>query len=143
MNPNYQKKWLLLIIVSIVALGLTAAIPAKGPASPWRGTWWSIDPFDGSLQKVVFTGQDRFIYIDFGASVCGKDSNGNPIYAAHSSGLADTVDDSSFIGSGPIICMTHPPYIWSQDFPFSWTYVPATDTLLDDGLQTIWTRTRP
>jgi hypothetical protein len=143
MNPNYQKKWLLLIIISVVALSLTAAIPTTGPSSPWRGAWWSIDPFDDSLQKVVFGGgsQGRFNYIDWGASVCGTDINDNPLYAAHASGVAETVDGTLFEGFAPVVCMTHPPYTWEQSRRFSWTYDPATDTL-SDGLS-IWTRTLP
>lgn len=142
MNPNYQKKWLLLIIISVVALSLTAAIPTTGPSSPWRGAWWSID-VDGSLQKVVFGGgsQGQFNYIDWGASVCGTDTNGNPLYAAHASG-AGTVDGTSFTGSAPVVCMTHPPTTLYTNFPFSWTYYPATDTLLD-GYGITWTRTHP
>jgi len=143
MNPKYQKKWLLLIIISVVALSLTAAIPTTGPSSPWRGAWWSIDIYDGSLQKVVFGGgsQGLFNYIDWGASVCGTDTNGNPLYAAHASGVADTVNGTSFTGSAPVVCMTHPPTTFDPNFPFSWTYDPATDTL--SGFSSTWTRTRP
>ena len=142
MNPKHENKWLFLIIVSVVAFSLIAAISAKGPSDPWKGTWWSIDPADGSLQKVVFAGQGQFNYIDYGASVCGVDNNGNPIYAAHASGDADTVDATLFNSSAPVVCMAHPPFIWSQDFPFSWTYNPASDTLSDSSAA-IWTRTRP
>jgi hypothetical protein len=142
MNPNYQKKWLLLIIISVVALSLTAAIPTTGPSSPWRGAWWSID-VDGSLQKVVFGGgsQGQFNYIDWGASVCDTDTNGHPLYAAHASGVAETVDAISFTGFAPLVCMTHPPYTYDPDRPFSWTYNSATDTLWDG--YSPWTRTHP
>ncbi len=141
MNSKHENKWLFLIIVSVVAFSLIAATSAKGPSDPWKGTWWSIDPADGSLQKVVFAGQRQFKYIDYGASVCEKDINVNPLYAAHASGDADTVTATLFSGYAPVICMAHPPYIWNQNWPFAWTYDPATNTLLD-GYST-WTRTRP
>ena len=143
MIPNFQTKCFFLIIISIVALSLTAAVPNKGPSDPWRGTWWSIDPFDNSLQKVVFTGGGlgKFNFIDWGASVCGKDVNGNPIYAAQASGNAVTVDATSFNGVAPLICKTHPPSIWDPSFPFTWTYDAQNDTL--SGFSATWTRSHP
>lgn len=142
MSAKHPVRWTLLAI-AVGAIALLAATPTSGPPSPWQGTWWSIDPYDGSLVRVTFGGDHRghFNYIDWGASVCGTDAEGDPLYAARAAGWAANVDATSFEGSAPVVCITHPPFVWDPSWTFGWTYDPATNTL-SDGTG-IWTRTRP
>ena len=136
-----QARWPVLLTI-IVAAALIAAVPGTAPGNPWTGAWWSIDPYDGSLQWVVFGGggPERFNVFDWGATVCGTDENGN-LYAVHIAGWATQVDATSFAGSAPIVCMAHPPFVWAESWDFSWTFDPQTNTLWDGG--SMWTRTRP
>ena len=142
MFSNRHAKWFFFVVIA-AALLLIAATPSPSPKDPWKGTWWRIDPYgDESLERVVFGGGGNFNYIDRGASVCGTDEFDNPIYAAHARGSADTIDATSFVGTAPILCMAHPPFVWADSWVFAWSYDPATDTLWDGGA-TPWTRTRP
>ena len=139
MRHHSRTNWPLLVI-AIVALALVAAVPSA-PGNPWKGAWWSIDVPDGSLQRVVFGGQGYFSFIDWGASVCGLDGNGEPLYAARIVGRADEVTPTTFTGFAPVVCMTHPPSVWDPNFPFAWTYDSVTNTLWDGRVT--WTRTKP
>lgn len=131
-----STRWVWIGIALLLLLTLTAA---KGPDYPWQGKWWSIDPFDDSLQSVVFLGGSRFKYVDRGASICGKDEYGLPIYRADAMAQG-TISGYTFTGTAALRCLAGPPYIWGEH-TFVWTYDPATNTI-SDGFSD-YTRTKP
>lgn len=129
-------------IVSLIVLA--AAIPRA--RNPWTGKWWGIDLYDNSLQSVVFHGGNGlggyigFKYVDRGASVCGVDSYGTPLYKADARGTGQ-ITGLNFVGLADIRCLTHPPYIWAEDFTFNWIYDPINNTI-SDGVNT-YSRIKP
>jgi len=137
-NKSYM--WLLILIIFL--LTLAAANPYKSQSNPWKGKWWSIDPWDDSLQSVVFLGGTKFKYVDRGASVCGVDEYGVILYRADARG-SGSISDFTFTGTADIRCLDHPPYIWGEDYNFTLTYDPATNTLSDSDGVTVYTRSKP
>jgi hypothetical protein len=64
----------LLLVAAVVLTGGPDAVAA----SPFNGSWVSVDPLDGSNQRVRFrgTGKTRtFLYYDDLASICGVENN--------------------------------------------------------------------
>lgn len=133
-----KHMWLLLLVFMVFLLTLVAANPYKSQSNPWKGKWWSID-LDGSLQSVVFLGSNQFKYVDRGATICGVDQEGIPLYRADGRG-SGSISDLSFTGTTTLRCLTHPPYVWGEH-TFVWTYDPATNTITDGF--TTYTRSRP
>ena len=51
-------------------LGVTGGAIAA-PAGPFLGTWWAIDPSDGSLEQVTFGADGSLFFRDDSAHTCG------------------------------------------------------------------------
>jgi hypothetical protein len=132
---NRRVRFVLLLITLISLILLAASTPNKSNPNPWRGKWWSIDQ-DNSLQSIVFHGGYNsggsvgFNYIDRGASMCGLDELGVPIFKADARG-SGTVSGNTFTGQGNIRCLAKPPYIGLENRTFVWTYDPATNSISD------------
>jgi hypothetical protein len=131
-----KKSMLLVIFVGLVLLiaaspAFTAA--AKPSAKPFVGAWEAID-VDGSYMKLNIGGgtgnQYNLHLIDFGASVCGKDANGQPIYAFQAKGNGTAVGNHMDISFTNAYCMKSPkePY---GDFASWLDYDPASETMWD------------
>lgn len=127
------------VILLLVLALLTGTVLA---ASPFVGVWKSIDPFDGSKQTLAIKpldGKFAFQYVDKGASICGVDDEGQPLYAATGKGYG-TVDGDVFSGRMKLFCLE--PEIWFVGaFDVSFTYLPESDTLFDP-YGAVWQRTR-
>jgi hypothetical protein len=120
----------------------TPAVPptaTEAPADPFIGSWSSTD-IDGSTQTLVISaagGVYAFEYFDDGASVCGLDNAGVPLFAASASGsLAASGDTLS--GNFSITCLADSPF-HGVDHLFVFMYDPTADTLTDD-LGVVWHR---
>jgi hypothetical protein len=115
------------------------ATPTEAPKDPFTGSWISTD-IDGSSQTLVIIeagGVYTFEYYDDGASICGLDSAGVPLFAASASGTL-TASGSTLSGDFSINCLDDPPF-HGVDHLFVFTYDPATETMTDD-LGVVWER---
>jgi hypothetical protein len=130
------------VLLSVIALGVYASPPGQ----PFTGVWESIDAFDGSQQRMAITPVGRgaagyhLAYRDYGASACGVDANGQPLYAAIGTGTASAAGNT-LNTEFEIWCLGRPRWslgMWSS----SLDYDAATDTLRDTwgGLTTEWHR---
>ena len=120
------------ILLLVASLAAPIAVQA---GSPFNGAWWAIDVPDGSYMKLMIGGGGRankfnVHYIDFGASVCGKDANDQPLYAATISGKGKANGNTLDVGVVSIYCLAHPKYVWGTTNMW-FEYNPATDTLWD------------
>jgi hypothetical protein len=105
------------------------------------GKWESVDSSDGSNQTLsvnqLSIEKYSINYFDEQASICGQDSNGNPIYAAEGEGqgvpsnlkLQVTLD---------FVCIGDPEEN-SATFSVEFTYDPASD-VITDSFSNLWNR---
>ncbi len=136
------------LCLALALLALTAGVAsAAAPQAPFVGSWEAIDGDfdgdgipegpDGSYMRLVLArgGGDKFYfnYLDFGASCCGKDPYGEPLYAAQVMGWVTLVGENELDGQAPLYCLAHPRYEPPAISPLAVHYVydPATDTLFD------------
>ena len=126
------------VIATVVAL-LSISIASAAP-SPFMGFWRSVD-IDGSNQTLLITpgpgSSYRLFLFDRGASVCGLDPSGNPLYAATARGRG-TVSGMTLAGSFNVWCLSRPTTFWGSS-GFVFTYNPGSDTLTDT-VGVIWNR---
>ena len=140
-----MKKSILFIFLAVVvllsSLGLASEAGAKPTAKPFVGGWAAKD-IDGSRMKLAIGGggNDRYNvnYTDFGASICGKDSEGKPLYAFKALGKGVATGNQLKVNFPAGYCMTKPKKLWGS-LNFTYTYNPVNDTLWD-GL-VVWKRT--
>ncbi len=122
-------------------IGPTLIVVNPSPASnPFVGAWLSVDT-DGSNQELIISeGSGATLninYTDFGASACGKDSYGTPIYAATAAGSL-TATGNVLTGNLPIYCQKNSATLLvNHDFYF--TLDPATGRLTD-SFGVVWNR---
>jgi len=133
-------------LLATAASLLMAAVLVVGAAAapdPFKGTWYSVDIFDGSNQTLHIGGGPgnsyHVRYYDDGASVCEtpRPPYGGPwLYAASASG---TLEASDFVLSGnlPVYCLAHPRHLYANG-DFRYTYDSVGDTLTDQH-GNIWT----
>jgi hypothetical protein len=120
-----------LAMATIAVVSNTSAAP---PFAPFVGRWESTDTYDGSHQTLSIGGgkNAHFInYVDEGASICGVDESGDPIYAAYGRSKF-AVDDLQLSATLDLYCRTHPPTLVIDDILLEYTYLPETDTLVDN-----------
>lgn len=121
-----------LLVVAAAAL-VVAASAASAPASPFVGTWWAIDPSDGSLEQVSFGADGSLFFRDDSARTCGG------VQAF----LTDigSVSGDTWTGSGTatLVC----PSIGETRGPVFFDFTLNPDgTLVGEGPE-VWTRARP
>lgn len=121
-----------LLAAAVTALAF-ASFAAAAPSTPFVGTWWAIDPSDGSLEQVTFGADGSLFFRDDSAHTCGD------VQAI----LTDvgTVSGDTWTGSGAAILQC--PSVGQTRGPvfFTFTLTPDT-TLVGDGPE-VWTRARP
>lgn len=141
-------------VVVVVASAVLFAAPSQaGAPSPFTGHWEGInevpdDPNLGDDSRMIINinagpdGHFNVVFRDFGASSCGLDDQGEPLYAGQAIRRA-TVDGNDLLvygqggnglGNGDLWCMARPPFVLSegsQEPSLFVTYDPATDTLSD------------
>jgi hypothetical protein len=127
-------------VLSLTMLGTGSALAA--PASPFEGTWTSIDPVDGSTQHLVIRGGTnvQLQYVDEYGTTCEEIGASTMVFtgilAGHVSGN-DLVAEFKSAGCGTALVLT-------ARIGFSWifAYDPGTDTLwgaINDG-PAVWHR---
>jgi hypothetical protein len=133
---NFRSKRLGLTAVAVV-LG-TVALHAVGGAaatapSPYLGTWWAIDPTDGSLEQVTFGAGGSLFFRDDSAHTCGG------VEAVLND--VGTVSGSIWTGSGTAILRC--PAIGETRGPVFFQFVLNPDGTLSGVGPEVWTRARP
>jgi hypothetical protein len=125
------------LVAAVVALGaFVIGAPGRAAASPldpFVGTWWAIDPSDGSLEQVTFGANGSLFFRDDVATSCGG------VQAM----LNDfgTVSGNTWTGSGTAIVRC--PSIGQTIGPVFVQFTLNPDgTLSGTGLE-VWSRTRP
>src|SRR6266571_4061652 len=58
------------VALGVLALGVAGGAAAT-PLDPFLGTWWAIDPSDGSLEQVTFGADGSLFFRDDSAHTCG------------------------------------------------------------------------
>jgi hypothetical protein len=132
---------LALALLAFSLIGDTLTANAAPPSSPFKGMWESTDN-DGSSQTLLIklkgkSGKAKLFLYDDGASVCGLDANGEPIYAARGKGNG-LVSPTTLDARLRIKCLSVPP-TFPGFTPMTYTYDPITDTLTD-STAVVWTR---
>lgn len=124
---------LLLLVTALACGAFGAATPAgAAPANPFVGTWWSIDPGDGSLQQLTFGAGGTMFYRDSFATVCG----GGVGFSMDNG----TVNGNTWTGSDPPPPFLCPGGTSVPNLRFVFT-LTQEDSLA--GTYGTWTRTRP
>lgn len=125
-------KVMTLIVALVAALSVTAApIASAAQDGGFTGAWSSVD-LDGSHQQLLIrnsVGGYGLVWFDDGASICGKDANGKPIYPAIGTGQGNA-DNYILQMNVRFWCLSHPPAYWGM-VGVDFTYDPVTDTLWD------------
>jgi hypothetical protein len=123
-----------LLIAAVLVVGAAAA------PDPFKGKWHSID-VDGSYQTLVIGGGPgstyHVRYHDYGASVCGVDGTGAPLYAASAVGSL-SASGTVLAGRLPVYCLASPRYLFEDpDTYFEFEYVAGTLVDIHGGV--VWT----
>ena len=129
-----------IILLALISTAVVSKASAAPPTAPYVGRWESID-LDGSYQTLTISGGKNLHNIDYrdnGASLCGLDENGDPLYAASFRGKL-TSDGLTLSGTVDVYCLTRPPSQLFENFYVEYTYQPENDTLID-GSGLIWNR---
>ena len=142
------------VLLTAISVTLLTASPAAADVSPFVGHWEAVNevPGDSDLgdgsRMILNISADRngtvsVFFKDFGASACGTDANGEPLFAGQfkSQGIIDGNSLSTYgrggsgVGNGAIWCMASTPFELftapTEPTPFVVTYDPVTDTLSD------------
>lgn len=124
------------LVAGMLALPLAAT---AAPPSPFTGSWTSVDPVDGSNQRMAIGGgpAPRVLLYDDGATVCGLDELGEPVHAARVTGRG-TVDGTTLSVDLDVYCLASPTYLLGS-FAGVFEYDAGTDTLTD-GIGIVWSR---
>jgi hypothetical protein len=130
------RKISMLSAIVAVALGSALGFAARAsaiPLDPFLGTWWAIDPSDGSLEQVTFGADGSLFFRDDSATTCGG------LEAV----LNDfgTVSGSTWTGSGTAILRC--PTIGETRSPVYFQFTLNPDGTLSGVGPEIWTRSRP
>ncbi len=130
-----------LVLAAALLAGMLAipAATAAAPPSPFTGSWTSVD-VDGSNQRLSIGGgpSPRVLLYDDGATVCGLDGAGDPIYAARASGRA-TVGGTTLTVDIDLYCLASPTYFLDTFAGLTFDHDAGTDTLTDfSGV--VWSR---
>ena len=127
---NMKKKLLALLAAgSSLMMAAVLVVAAAAAPDPFKGTWYSVDPFDGSNQTLHVGGGPgssyHVRYYDDGASVCGW----NPVIggpAASANGFLTAIGDQ-LSGNLPVYCLASPRTLWGD---FTFTFTLDGDTLI-------------
>ncbi|NWF69276.1 MAG: SH3 domain-containing protein [Chloroflexi bacterium] len=110
-----------------------APLPPAPEGDVFAGVWTGID-LDGSFQTIVITalggGQYNIEYYDDGASICGTDSAGRPLYGGLGNVQATASGNSLTSSSGVFYCYDSSGS--SYNFTYSWVYDPTSDTMTSE-----------
>lgn len=148
---RYTLVSLILLVSLALACNLQEILPDTGPGGsderskedPFLGEWVAEDPVDGSSMILTIERVDgtyQVLLLDKGATICGLDQGGNPVFAAEleSNGI---VQGEVLRTSAPSLkCLTDPPTFQTLDLAIDYSYQPGTDTLVDSAQNAQWER---
>jgi hypothetical protein len=120
------------IALITIALGAVRSASAR-PLDPYLGTWWAIDPSDGSLEQVTFGADGSLFFRDDHATTCGG-------VEAVLNDLG-TVSGNTWTGSGTAILRC--PSIGETRGPVDFQFTLNADGTLSGVGPEVWTRVRP
>jgi hypothetical protein len=120
------------LVLSAAAFGAAGSATAS-PLDPYLGTWWAIDPSDGSLEQVTFGADGSLFFRDDYATTCGG------VEAV----LNDfgTVSGNTWTGSG--VATLRCPAIGQTRGPVFFQFTLNPDGTLSGVGPEVWTRIRP
>ena len=122
------------VVVACIALGAVSGAGAT-PASPFLGTWWSVDTSDGSLQQLTFGADGAMFYRDDSAHTCGG--------VAALANDTGTAEGNTWTGSGAAT-LRCPADDGNTIFPLFFQFTLNPDGTLSGSVgPDLWTRTRP
>jgi WD40 repeat protein len=123
-----------------------AAMPTPRPnvtADLFSGVWTATDPKDGSNLTMEITFNENsynIAYVDDGASVCGKDGAGNPLYAIEIDLSGNASGDVLYAVSTSATCLSSPASPLDLEISVNYSHRAETDTLWDSMDNTQWER---
>ena len=136
-----RRLFVLLALTILASLLLSTVSAQRIVPKQFVGVWRNADVFDGSDQHMVITPRGGVRYLDRGASACGVDGSGEPLWPGRGKGTVTVVyaDDTGFdidlyfrcLGRGELSSDFSNPIV------ISFTYDPASDTLTDH-LGNVW-----
>jgi hypothetical protein len=106
---------------------------AATPPQPYLGTWWAIDPSDGSLEQVTFGADGSLFFRDDSAHTCGG------VQAVLND--VGTISGNTWTGSGNAILRC--PSIGETRGPVFFEFTLDSDGTLSGVGPEVWTRIRP
>jgi hypothetical protein len=133
---NALRKGTALVGLTVALGACVFGVPggaAASPPDPFVGTWWAIDPSDGSLEQVTFGADGSLFFRDDVATTCGG------VQAV----LNDlgTVSGNTWTGSGTAILRC--PSIGQTREPVFFQFTSNPDGTLSGVGPEVWTRARP
>ena len=127
----------LVVVVAALACVALSAVGGAGatPPRPFIGTWWAVDPSDGSTEQLTFGAGGDMFFRDDSAHVCA----GVQAFAKDTG----TVDQNTWTGSGAatLRCPADDGMTIPNVF-FQFT-LNSDGTLSGSIGDEVWTRTRP
>jgi len=139
MKKYYTISFVILLVVLLALLVTSVALADKKIG--FDGAWESIDVDGSYMVMVIANDSSYFMYYDFGASVCGKDSSGAPLYSASIEG-SPVIDGYEMTVDGYVLCVADKPYYWPKNHPQIFTsvltYDKYSDTIFDENVT--WSR---
>lgn len=120
----------LVISISLLLGIVIFVVPVGAERSPFVGSWWSIDVDDSYQRMAIGGGKNvRHVnYFDDGATVCGVDEYGVPLYPARARGTSVEAGNILTV-TLDLWCFAKPPF-FSGTYTMSLTYNPSNDTLV-------------
>ena len=135
-----QIKSLTFSLFLLLVLSLALVSSAGAAPDPFIGVWTALDLDGSNLQLSIGGGAGNsyhLFYFDDGASVCGLDTGGDPLYPANAKGVGTATGDVLSV-TFAVKCLAMPSYSYGES-PYAFTYNSGTGTLTD-GYGLIWTR---
>jgi len=107
---------------------------SSSPAGPFAGTWYAVDPTDGSLEQVTFGSDGSLMFRDDSATTCG----GVWAYATATGAAKGNVWTAA--GPATLLCPDNQGSVGNHLFQFT---LNADGTLTATGTPDVWTRQPP
>jgi hypothetical protein len=115
----------------------------KQSEDPFVGGWIAEDPVDGSSMILTIEQEDsayQILLLDKGATICGLDEAGNPVFAAELKSVGIVQGEILRTSAPSLKCLSDPPTFQNLDLTIDYSYQSATDTLIDSVQDARWER---
>jgi hypothetical protein len=110
---------------------------------PFIGEWIAEDPVDGSRMILAIEEEDsayQVLLLDKGATICGLDEAGNPVFAAELKSIGIVQGEVLRTSAPSLKCLSDPPTFQELDLTIDYRYQTGTDTLIDSAQDARWER---